>query len=144
MEENFKREKLKKSYKYLTNALYLLDHVKNSTPYVADETNQKKLLCYLSRVNEVMCRFTNVFFGYKHAIVINKYCPNVTEELKKACDANMDLIRLTKIHLHALLAKDMKAQDIISAVFEKIQLKFQRYLVHIDYFNKEMFNKCQV
>ena len=70
MEENFKREKLKKSYKYLTNALYLLDHVKNSTPYVADETNQKKLLCYLSRVYEVMCRFTNVFFGYKHAIVI--------------------------------------------------------------------------
>ena len=56
----------------------------------------------------------------------------------------MDLIRLTKIRLHALLAKDMKAQDIISAVFEKIQLKFQRYLVHIDYFNKEMFNKCQV
>ena len=56
----------------------------------------------------------------------------------------MDLIHLTKIHLHALLAKDMKAQDIISAVFEKIQLKFQRYLVHIDYFNKEMFNKCQV
>ena len=144
MEENFKWEKLKKLYKYLTNALYLLDHVKNSTPYVADETNQKKLLPYLSRVYKVMCCFTNVFFGYKHAIVINKYCPNVTEEIKKACDANMDLIHLTKIHLHALLAKDMKAQDIISTVFEKIQLKFQCYLVHIDYFNKEMFNKCQV
>ena len=96
------------------------------------------------RVQEVMSRFTTVFFGYKHAIVIDKNAPNVTEEINKACDANVELIRITKIHLHALLANDVKAQDIISAVFEKIQLKFQRYLVHIDYFNKEMFNKCQV
>ena len=144
MEQKFKQEKVKKSYKYLTNAIYLLEHVKNSTPYLADETNQKKLLCYLVRVYEVMSQFTTIFFGYKHAIVIDKNAPNVAEEINKACDANLELIRITKIRLHALLANDVKAQDIISAVFEKIQLKFQRYLVHIDYFNKEMFNKCQV
>ena len=61
MEQKFKREKVKKSYKYLTNAIYLLEHVKNSTPYSANETNQKKLLCYLDRVYEVMSRFTTVF-----------------------------------------------------------------------------------
>ena len=55
-----------------------------------------------------------------------------------------NIIRLTKIQLHVLLAGDVKAQTIIAKIFEKVQLKFQRYLVHINFFNKEMFNWCNV
>ena len=42
-------------------------------------------------------------------------------------------IRLAKIRLHVLLSGDVKGQ-----------LKFQHYLVHINFFNKEMFSHCNI
>ena len=89
-----------------------------------------------------MTKFCFVYFGYKPPSEVNKFATNVCQEIKNACLLNKNIIRLTKIQLHVLLSGDAKAQKIIEKIFEKVQLKFQHYLVHIDFFNKEMFNCC--
>ena len=91
-----------------------------------------------------MKKFCVVYFGYTPPSEINKFATDVSKEIRNACLLNKNIIRLTKIRIHVLLAGDAKAQTIIAKIFEKVQLKFQRYLVHIDFFNKEMFNRCQV
>ena len=53
-------------------------------------------------------------------------------------------MRITKVRVSVLLHNDHKAQDIIAHIFHKIQDKLQKYLVFIDFFNKEMYNKCNV
>ena len=90
-----------------------------------------------------MKKFCVVYFGYTPPSEINKFVTNVSK-IRNACLLNKNIIRLTKIRLHVLLAGDAKVQTIIAKIFEKVQLKFQQYLVHIDFFNKEMFNCCQV
>ena len=109
-----------------------------------DVTNQKKLLCFLCRLYEVMQKFCVVYFGYTPPSEINKFVTDVLKEIRNACLLNKNIIRLTKIRIHVLLVSDAKAQTIIAKIFEKVQLKFQWYLVHIDFFSKEMFNRCQV
>ena len=47
-------------------------------------------------------------------------------------------MRITKVRVSVLLHNDHKAQDIIAHIFRKIQDKLQKYLVFIDFFNKEM------
>ena len=91
-----------------------------------------------------MSKFTLIYFGYTPNGTINKQSNDPCSEIKKACLLNQEIIRLTKIRLHVLLSGDFKAQDVIAKVFEKVQIKFQKYLVHIDFFNKEMFNRCNV
>ena len=91
-----------------------------------------------------MKKFCIVYFGYTPPSEINKFATDVSKEIRNACLVNKNIIRLTKIWIHVLLAGDAKEQTIIAKIFEKVQLKFQRYLVHIDFFNKEMFNHCQV
>ena len=90
-----------------------------------------------------MKKFCIVYFGYTPPSEINKFATDVSK-IRNVCLLNKNIIRLTKIRLHVLLAGDTKAQTIIAKFFEKVQLKFQQYLVHIDFFNKEMFNYCQV
>ena len=85
-----------------------------------------------------------MYFGYTLPSEINKFATDVSKEIRKACSLNKNIIRLTKIRVHVLLVGDAKAQTIIAKIFKKVQLKFQRYLIHIDFFNKEMFNRCQV
>ena len=133
-----------KSHEYLSNGIYLLKQVERSLIYLPDVTNQKKLLCFLCRLYEVMKKFCVVYFGYTPPSETNKFATDVSKEIRNACLLNKSIIRLTKIRLHVLLAGDAKAQTIIAKFFEKVQLKFQRYLVHIEFFNKEMFNRCQV
>ena len=43
-----------KSHKYLSNGIYLLEQVERSIIYLPDVTNQKKLLCFLCRLYDVM------------------------------------------------------------------------------------------
>ena len=126
-----------KSHKYLSNRIYLLEQVEHSIIYLPDVTNQKKLLCFLCRLYEVMKKFCVVYFGYTRPSEINKFATDVSKEIRNACLLNKNIIRLTKIWLHVLLVGDAKAQTIITKIFEKVQLKFQQYLVHIDFFNKE-------
>ena len=91
-----------------------------------------------------MSKFTIVYFGYTPTGKIDKMSKDPCDEIKKACLLNQEIIRLTKIRVHVLLSADSKAQQVIAKVFEKVQLKFQKYLVHFDFFNKEMFNRCNV
>ena len=133
-----------KSHKYLSNGIYLLEQVEHSIIYLPDVKNQKKLLCFLCRLYDVMKKFCVVYFGYTPPSEINKFATDVSKEIRNACLLNKNIIRLTKIRIHVLLAGDAKAQTIIAKIFKKVQLKFQQYLVHIDFFNKEMFNHCQV
>ena len=53
-------------------------------------------------------------------------------------------MRITEVSVSVLLRNDHKVQDIITHIFCKIQDKLQKYLVFIDFFNKEMYNKCNV
>ena len=137
--------KLEKSHKYLANGIYLLEQCKKSTVYLSDETNAKKLvLAFLVRIYEVMTRFTRVYFGYEYPHSINTFASDISEEIKKACLYNQEVMRITKVRVSVLLRNDHKAQDIIAHIFRKIQDKLQKYLVFIDFFNKEMYNKCNV
>ena len=134
----------KKSHKYLSNVLYLLEQVKNSITYLQEETNKKKLLCYLCRLYEALSHFANVCFDYKSPGNLNKFSAAIENELETACTLNQNIIRLIKIRLHVCVTHNEKAQKTIEAVLSKVQLKFQRYLVHIDYFNKRMYDFCRV
>ena len=136
--------KLEKSHKYLANGIYLLEQCKKSTVYLLDETNAKKLLAFLVCIYEVMTCFTRVYFGYEYPHSINTFALDISEEIKKACLYNQEVMRITKVHVSVLLRNDHKAQDIIAHIFRKIQDKLQKYLVFIDFFNKEMYNKCNV
>ena len=136
--------KLEKSHKYLSNGIYLLKQCKKSTVYLSDETNAKKLLAFLVCIYEVMTRFTLVYFGYEHPHSINTFASDVSQEIKKACLYNQEVMRITKVRVSVLLHNDHKAQDVIAHIFCKIQEKLQKYLVFIDFFNKEMYNKCNV
>ena len=124
--------------------MYLLEQVKHSITYLEEETNKKKLLCYLSRLYEALSHFTNVCFDYKAPGTVNKFAHDIEKELETGCILNQNIIRLIKIRLHFCLSKNAKAQKTIEAVLSKVQLKFQRYLVHIDYFNKRMYDFCHV
>ena len=42
------------------------------------------------------------------------------------------------------LLKNVEAQRTIERIFPKVQLKLQRYLISINYFNKLMIAKCNV
>ena len=136
--------KLEKSHKYLANGIYLLEQCKKSTVYLSDETNAKKLLAFLVHIYEVMTRFTRVYFGYEYPHSINTFASDISEEIKKACLYNQEVMRITKVRVSVLLHNNHKAQDIIAHIFRKIQDKLQKYLVFIDFFNKEMYNKCNV
>ena len=91
-----------------------------------------------------MTRFTRVHFGYEYPHSINTFASDVSQEIKNACLYNQEVMRITKFHVSVLLRNDHKAQDIIAHIFHKIQDKLQKYLVFIDFFNKEMYNKCNV
>ena len=95
-------------------------------------------------IYEVMTNFTRVYFGYEYPHSINTFASDISEEIKKACLYNQEVMRITKVHVSVLLRNDHKAQDIIAHIFCKIQDKLQKYLVFIDFFNKEMYNKCNV
>ena len=71
-----------------------------------------------------MTKFCLVYFGYKPPSEINKFATDVSKEIKNVCLLNKNIIRLTKIRLHVLLAGDAKAQTIIAKIFEKCSSSF--------------------
>ena len=138
------QQPFKKSHKYLSNILYLIEQVKHSIIYLEEESNKKQLLCYLCRLYEALCHFSDVCFDYKAPGNLNKFAHDIEKQLETACTLNQNIIRLIKIRLHVCLSTNAKAHKTIEAVLAKVQLKLQRYLVHIDYFNKRMYDFCRV
>ena len=134
------------SHKYLYNAIYLLDHTKQSTLYVSGEVSQKKILGYICKLYDIMSKYTDVYFGYKPGANINKYATaaNRVEEIKTGIGIVQELCRLTKVRVSVILRTDPKAQEILHFIFRKVTGKLQEYLVYIDYWNKEMMRNCYV
>ena len=137
-------KKLKRSHQYLANVNYLLEQVKNSTKYLTNEINQRKLLGFIINFFEAMNRYNNVYFGYKKEGTLNKFSPDPCEEIIKSCLYLQDICRITKTRISVLLRNDERSQDILAKILQKFQEKIQKYLIHIDFFNKEMYNRCAV
>ena len=53
-EDTVMGRKLKRSHQYLANINYLLEQVKNSTKYLTNETNQRKLLGFVINFYEAV------------------------------------------------------------------------------------------
>ena len=135
---------LTKSHRYLSNGIYLIKHVKNSIQFLPEIAHQTKLLLYVSNLYEAMVKFTFTFFGYKAQRETNKSLKNIPQEIDNLCSLIMDILRITKIRLHVMLLQNAEAQGTIERIFPKVQLKLQRYLISINYFNKLMIAKCKV
>ena len=135
--------KLEKSHKYLANGIYLLEQCKKSTVYLSDETNAQKLLAFLVRIySHDAFRLCVLWLQIPS---FNKYiCLRCFTRNKKSLSVQPGGYENYKSHVSVLLRNDHKAQDIIAHIFRKIQDKLQKYLVFIDFFNKEMYNKCNV
>ena len=137
-------KKLKRSHQYLANINYLLQQVKSSTKYLTNETNQRKLLGFVINFFEAVNRYNHVYFGYKKTSNLNKFSEEPCEEIIKTCLYLEDICRIAKTRISVLLHDDPRSQDILAKIMEKFQDKIQKYLVHIDFFNKEMYNRCSV
>ena len=131
-----------KSHCYLRIGLYLL--VKRATVYVTNDCMKHKLLNYICKLYEILSKFTDVYFGYKYPGVINKFAKDCDAEIKQGCVFVQELCRIIKIRVSVLLRMDVKSQEIIHYILRKVTSKLQAFLVHIDYWNKEMYNMCYV
>ena len=129
------------SHKTLWNCIELVGHVKDSVIYLDEETKRKKLLNYLIRFFKVLCKFCEVYFKYKCRYVVNQFNHDSASEIKNVCDFLLDIIKFVKVHVGVLLCKDAKPHDIIRNMCFKAIAKFQNYLVAVNFFNKEMFQK---
>ena len=65
-------------------------------------------------------------------------------ELNKVCCYLLEILKLVKVHVHVLLRNNVKAKDIIKAISFKTIAKFQKYIVEIDFYNKEMYCKSEL
>ena len=109
------------SHKALWNSIELVENVKQSIVYIDGDINRKKLLNYLIHFFEVFEKFVDV--------------------LRNVCDCIKDVMKFVKVHVSVLLKEDAQVNDIICSMCFKAISRFQRYLVKIDFFNKEMFRK---
>ena len=133
-----------KSHRYLRIGLYLLDNVKRATVYVTNDCTKRKLLNYICKLYHILSKFTEVYFGYTYPGVINKFAKDCDAEIKQGCVFVQELCRIIKIRVSVLLRTDVKSQEIIHYILRKVTSKLQAFLVHIDYWNKEMYNMCYV
>ena len=133
--------KMRLSHKTLWNCIELVGHVKDSVIYLDEETKRKKLLNYLIRFFEVLCKFCKVYFEYECRYVVNRFNHDSAFEIKNVCEFLLDIIKFVKVRVSVLLHKDAKPHDIIRNMCFKAIAKFQNYLVAVNFFNKEMFRK---
>ena len=66
-----------------------------------------------------MTHYTRVYFGYEYPHSINTFASDISEEIKKACLYNQEVMRITKVRVSVLLRNDHKVQDIIAHIFCK-------------------------
>ena len=133
--------KMQISHKCLWNCLEIIPHVKGSLIYLEDEVKRKKLLNYLVRFFEILEKFCSVYFDYKYPSTINRFSNDTVSETKKVCDCISDLVKVIKVRVSVFLRNNGKANDIIKHISFKAITKLQKYIIHIDYFNREMLRK---
>ena len=133
-----------KSHRYLRIGLYLVDNIKRATMYVTNDCTKCKLLSYICKLYKILSKSTDVYFGYKYPGVINQFAEDCDAEIKQGCVFVQELCRIIKIQVNVLLRTDVKSQEIIHYILHKGTRKLQAFPVHIDYWNKEMYNMCYV
>ena len=129
------------SHRSLWNAKELLGDVQRSVIYLDGDGNAKKLLNYLVRFFEILDKFCDVYFHYKLPNNINRFNNYTCEEIENVCGYLIQIVNFIKVRVSVLLRDNEKSQDIIRHVFFKAIAKMQRYLVAINFYNKEMFRR---
>ena len=130
------------SHKSLWNAIYLLGHCKKSVDYLDHDDCSRKMLNYLVNFFEILQKFSDVYFNYTLNNDIKRFCHNVPLEIKHVCTFIDSIVKFIKIRISVQLKDDLRANDILANICRKAVPKLQRYLIHVDYFNKEMMHKC--
>ena len=134
--------KLCVSHKCLWKCIELVGDIQQSIKYLSEEIKCRKLLNYLIRFFEVWQKFCQTFFpNYGLQSNINRFTDDTVQELNKVCTYLLEILKIVKVCVHVLLRNNVKANDIIKAISFKAIAKFQRYIVEIDFYNKEMFRK---
>ena len=134
--------KLRISHKCLWNCIELIGNIQLLIKYLDEESRRRKLLNYLIHFFEVWEKFAQVYFAnYKLQSDIDRFTHNTELELNKVCGCLLEILKIVKVRVHVLLHDNVKANDIIKSMCFKVITKFQAYLVDLDFFNKEMFQK---
>ena len=129
------------SHRCLWNAKELLGDVQRSVIYLDGDGNAKKLLNYLVRFFEILDKFCDVYFHYRLPNAINRFNNNTCEEKENVCGYLIQIVNFIKVRVSVLLRDNEKSQDIIRHVCFKAIAKMQRYIVAINFYNKEMFRR---
>ena len=130
------------SHKCLWNTIYLLENCKKSVDYLDHDECSKKMLNYLVNFFEILQKFSDVYFKYTQNNNINRFAHNVPFEIKRVCKFLDAIVKFIKIRITVQLKDDPRANDILANICGKAVPKLQRYLIHVDFFNKEMLRKC--
>ena len=120
--------KLKRSHQYLANINYLLEQVKNSTKYLTNETNQRKLLGFVINFYEAVNRYNHVYFGYKKEGNLNKLSDNPCDEIIKSCLYSQDICRIAKTRISVLLRDDQGHRIFLQKSRRNFRIKFRNIL----------------
>ena len=129
------------SHRALWNTLELVQNVKDSVKYIDEEYKRRKLLNYLMRMFEVFEKFVDVYIQYKYPNDLNHFATDSVSEILKVCDCLKDIMKMVKVRVSVIFRKNAKANHIIKSICFKAIAKFQKYLIQIDFFNKEMFRR---
>ena len=129
------------SHKLLWNTLELVQNVDDSVRYIDEDVNHRKLLNYTMRLFEVLEKFVDVYVNYKYPHNLNRFANDSVAEIHNVCQCLRDIIKIIKVCVSVTLRTNPKPHDIIKNICRKAISKFQKYLVQIDFFNKEMFRK---
>ena len=134
--------KLRISHKCLWNCIELIGDIQLSIKYLDEDMKRRKLLNYLIHFFEVWEKFAKVFFsGYALESDINRFTDDTKTELNKVCCCLIDILKIVKVRVHVILRNNVKANDIIKVLSFKAIDKFQKYLVDLNFYNREMFRK---
>ena len=106
--------------------------------------NKKKLLLFYTKLYEGINKFANTFFGYKYPGQMNLYASDVNKELKTCSLYLQELSRVIKIRLAPFLQREKCAHVILDRICSKANTKLQKFLIHVDYWNKAMLAHCKV
>ena len=133
-----------RSHKHLSNTIYLIEHTKKSVDFMNNFLNKKKLLLFYTKLYEVLNKFATTFFGYTYPGQMNLYASDVNKELKTCSLYLQELSRVIKIHLAPFLQREKRAHVILDQICSKANTKLQKFLIHVDYWNKAMLACCKV
>ena len=129
------------SHNSLWNVIELMSDVEKSVIYLDNTMNAKKLLNYLVRFFEVLEKFCEVYFQCNYPNTVNRFAEDPFTEIANVSDYIIKLSKFIKVRVSVLLRHDEKSHDIIKKICFKAIARVHRYIVGINFYNKEMFRR---